>query len=353
MDDAEARNIEGDLDVDLAELSLGQRLTAVSGADGTGRSPDSSDEDESGAAANGVQSSRRSRREAANGAVPAASLTRTLIQALHSSDSRLLETCLAHSEATLIRNTVRRLPPQLAVPLITACVERLGRGNRGANLKGRGGGASSQRGTAMIKWIKAVLAAHSGHLMTVRLTYGRAHVSLTYLALTQMPDLVARLSGLHATLTMRLTLHESLLALSGRLDMVISQIEMRSSGGPTALPVPRRAGKHRRRRNRKYVEGESEEEEEEEQQQEEQMEVEIESGDDGGSVEDVELGGSDEDEDDEDEDEERDGDEDDSEDDDEEGSDGDEDEGGPKLNGFIDDEAEEEYSEEEDDEESE
>lgn len=352
MDDAEARNVEGDLDVDLAELSLGQRLTAVTGADGTGHLPDSSDEDEAG----GAQNSRRSRREAANGAVPAASLTRTLIQALHSSDSRLLETCLAHSEATLIRNTVRRLPPQLAVPLITACVERLGRGNRGANMKGRGGGASSQRGTAMIKWIKAVLAAHSGHLMTVRLTHGWARVSPTHLALTQMPDLVARLSGLHATLTMRLTLHESLLALSGRLDMVISQIEMRTSGGPTALPAPRRAGKHRRRRNRKYVEGESEAEEEEEQQQEEQMEVEVESGDDGGSVEDVELG-SDEDDDDEDEDEEGDSDEDDSEDEDEdevdEDDDEDEDEAGPKLNGFIDDEAEEEYSEEEDDEESE
>ena len=50
MDDAEARNVEGDLDVDLAELSLGQRLTAVTGADGTGRSPDSSDEDEAGGA---------------------------------------------------------------------------------------------------------------------------------------------------------------------------------------------------------------------------------------------------------------------------------------------------------------
>lgn len=163
-----------------------------------------------------------------------------------------------------------------------------------------------------------------------------------------MPDLVARLSGLHATLTMRLTLHESLLALSGRLDMVISQIEMRSSGGPTALPAPRRAGKHRRRRNKKYVEGESEAEEEEPQ-QEEHMQVEIESGDDGGSVEDVELGGSDEDDED-DEDEEGDSDEEDDEEDEEEEEDTDGDEGGPKLNGFIDDEAEEEYSEEEDDE---
>lgn len=162
-----------------------------------------------------------------------------------------------------------------------------------------------------------------------------------HIVLTQIPDLVARLSGLHATLTMRLTLHESLLALSGRLDMVISQIEMRSSGGPTELPAPRRASKHKRRRNKKYVEGESDEEEE--QQQEENIEVEIESGDDGGSVEDVELGGSDEDD-------EGDSDEDEEDEDDDEDEEDEEDEGGPKLNGFIDDEAEEEYSEEEDDE---
>ncbi|TFY70053.1 hypothetical protein EVJ58_g27 [Rhodofomes roseus] len=246
MDDVEGRNMDGELDVDLAELSLGQRLTA------------------------------------------------------------------------------------LAVPLITACVERLGRGSRGATMKGRGGGASSQRGTAMIKWIKAVLAAHSGHLMT-------------------MPDLVARLSGLHATLSMRLTLHESLLALNGRLDMVISQIEMRSSAGPTELPGPKRAGKHRRRRPaKKYVEGESEAEEE---QPDEHMDVEVESGDDGGSVEDVELGGDDEDEDESDEE----SDEDEGEDEDEEDEDDEDDEedDGPKLNGFIDDEAEEEYSEDESDNESE
>ncbi|KAH9836583.1 uncharacterized protein C8Q71DRAFT_907482 [Rhodofomes roseus] len=330
MDDVEGRNMDGELDVDLAELSLGQRLTAVSGADGAGRSSESSDEDDSPASGSGAQSTKQRKRDAANGAVPAASLTRTLIQALHSSDARLLETCLAHSEPTLIRNTVRRLPPQLAVPLITACVERLGRGSRGATMKGRGGGASSQRGTAMIKWIKAVLAAHSGHLMT-------------------MPDLVARLSGLHATLSMRLTLHESLLALNGRLDMVISQIEMRSSAGPTELPGPKRAGKHRRRRPaKKYVEGESEAEEE---QPDEHMDVEVESGDDGGSVEDIELGGDDEDEDEEDEE----SDEDEGEDEDEEDEDDEDDEedDGPKLNGFIDDEAEEEYSEDESDNESE
>ncbi|CDO70912.1 hypothetical protein BN946_scf184829.g20 [Trametes cinnabarina] len=321
LDELVMRDVDGALDADLAELSLGQRLTAIQGGDAQASISESESEADEGAAPNG-----KSRKSASADAVPASSLTRTLIQALHSSDTRLLETCLAHSDLTLIRNTVRRLPPQLAVPLVTACVERLNRGARGNNLKGGGGGASSQRGTALINWVKSVLTTHSGHLMT-------------------MPDLVARLSGLHATLTHRLTLQQSLLSLSGRLDMVISQIEMRSSGPPAPLPMPKnkqnRNKQAKAREARRYVEGESEDEEEE------QMEVEVESADEEGSIEDVELGGSDEEdsggESDEDTDEDE---EDDDDDDDEEGDD-------PALGGFIDDEAEE-YSEDDDeDEESE
>mgnify|MGYP001501824139 CR=1 FL=1 len=153
---------DGDLEVDLAELSLGQRLTAV---DGPVADSDDSDND-----APNKKSAPKSKSKAyAANVVPANSLTRTLIQALHSSDARLLETCLAHSDPVLIQNTLRRLPPQLAVPLITACTERLGRGGRAANMKGGGGGASAQRGTSLIIWIKTVLAVHAGHLMTVSL----------------------------------------------------------------------------------------------------------------------------------------------------------------------------------------
>jgi len=166
---------EGDLDVDIAELSLGQRLTALSGADAL-PGDDSSEGEESDS--NGDPSSSKTQKKSKSkssqkadadslSVVPAASLTRTLIQALHSSDSKLLEMCLAHSDQVLIRNTVRRLPPQLAVPLISACVERLGRGARGGNLKGGGGGVSSRRGTGLIGWVKVVLMVHGGHLMTV------------------------------------------------------------------------------------------------------------------------------------------------------------------------------------------
>jgi len=185
-------------------------------------------------------------------------------------------------------------------------------------MKGGGSGASSQRGTGLLAWVKAVLAIHSGHLMT-------------------MPDLVARLSGLHATLTTRLTLQDSLLALSGRLDMVLSQIEMRSSAAPAPLAlqkgnVPFNA--QGKREARKYVEGESDDDENAHM----DVEVEMESDDDVGSIEDVELGGDSQDDSDEDEDE-----------DDEDEEDDEDDDEGPTLNGFIDDEADE-FDEDEDDE---
>ncbi|EIN13392.1 WD40 repeat-like protein [Punctularia strigosozonata HHB-11173 SS5] len=315
-DDPALRAADGALDTDLAELTLGERLTALKGADDPFGAPVDSDSDAD------AQPGRTKPPKRGGEAVPANSLTRTLIQALHSSDARLLETCLAHSDAALVRNTVRRLPPQLAVPLLDACMERLGRGARAANSKGGGGGASSQRGMGLVKWVKAVLAVHSGHLMT-------------------MPDLVARLSALHQTLTARLALQESLLSLSGRLDMVLSQIEMRASVAPAPLAMPKGAKANARAKGpqkevRKYVEGESEDEEENE----DEMEVEVESGDDEGSVEDIELGEEDEtDEEDEDE--------------DDEDEDDESDDGEPRINGFIDDEAEEYSGDEDEDDESE
>lgn len=165
-----------------------------------------------------------------------------------------------------------------------------------------------------------------------------------------MPDLVARLAGLHATLTARLTLRESLLSLSGRLDMVLQQVDLRTTTAPAPLAHRGKKGKATAaagllgtRDPRRYVEGESEQEVE-------AMDVELEEGSDMGSVEDIELGaesGSEADADadadmDENEDEEEEYeeglDEDDDGEDSEEDSEGDE---GPWLNGFIDDEAEE------------
>jgi len=161
-----------------------------------------------------------------------------------------------------------------------------------------------------------------------------------------MPDLVARLSSLHATLTTRLALQESLLSLSGRLNMALSQIEMRSSVGPSPI-APHKGQKQSQKKVNKYVEGESEDDDAE------QMEVEVEkdSGDDAGSIEDVELGGDSPDEESEDAEKSDEEASEDEEDEDEEDDDDDEDDEGPTMNGFIDDEAEE-YSEDEDEDDS-
>ena len=172
------RGVDGDLDVDLAELSLGQRLTALSGGgDLDLANSDMSSISENDAASPSKHFTARRKQKTRKGkenesdhlTVPAHSLSRTLVQALHSADTRLLETCLLHSDELLVMNTVRRLPPQLAVPLLTACVERLGRGARANTAKGGGGGASAQRGTGLIRWVRAVLVVHTAHLMTVRL----------------------------------------------------------------------------------------------------------------------------------------------------------------------------------------
>jgi U3 small nucleolar RNA-associated protein 5 len=164
-----------------------------------------------------------------------------------------------------------------------------------------------------------------------------------------MPDLVTRLAGLHATLTARLSLRESLLSLSGRLDMVLQQVDLRSSAAPA--PMAPRGGKGKApacaagtHETRRYVEGESDEENAEN-----VMEIELEEGSDAGSVEDVELGadsGSDADSDvaEDEEEEEEEGEEEDDGEDSEGDSEGDE---GPRLNGFIDDEAEEDEEESE------
>ena len=170
MDDLPTRTIDGELDTAVAELSLGQRLTALTGAPTEGAAQGSSSDEEDTTRPK-ASKSKTSAEDNTQPAVPASSLTRTLIQALHSSDNGLLETCLAHSNANLIQNTVKRLPPQLAVPLVTSCVERLGRGKRVGRGKGGGAGAGAQRGTALVRWIRAVLIVHGGHLLTVCLSF--------------------------------------------------------------------------------------------------------------------------------------------------------------------------------------
>jgi U3 small nucleolar RNA-associated protein 5 len=97
-------------------------------------------------------------------------LTQTLIQALHSSDDGLLESCLSYTDPKLIRATVKRLPTQLVLPFVDSLVERLGRNKRGA--AAGTGGSNAQRGREIIVWLRGVLMVHMGYLLTVRQSEG-------------------------------------------------------------------------------------------------------------------------------------------------------------------------------------
>lgn len=135
------------------------------------------------------------------------SLATSLSQALHSSDSAMLSSLLTSANPQLIKSTVLRISGPNAVKLLEACVERLHRG--GSHVKSRGA-VGSNKARGLVEWIKWVLRLHAGYLMSV-------------------PGLTGRLAGLHGSLTHRLASHQRLLALQGRLELVLAQIELRGS----------------------------------------------------------------------------------------------------------------------------
>ncbi|CCG80636.1 U3 small nucleolar RNA-associated protein [Taphrina deformans PYCC 5710] len=129
---------------------------------------------------------------------PAGSLATVLTQALKSSDTALLESCLHHADSKVILATVRRLDATLAVTLLEQLASRISR---------RPG-----RSTDLGVWVRWTIVVHGGYLAS-------------------LPGLVKTLSSLHSVLSTRAAALPRLLALQGRLDMVNSQIELRREGG--------------------------------------------------------------------------------------------------------------------------
>ena len=126
---------------------------------------------------------------------PAANaLTAVLTQALRTSDTALLESCLQTTDTQTILNTVRKLPSPMAAILLEKLSDRL------ARKPGRAGSLGN--------WVRWTLVAHGGYLVT-------------------LPNLVRTLSGLHSTLNTRAGALPRLLALQGRLDMLHAQVQLR------------------------------------------------------------------------------------------------------------------------------
>lgn len=158
----------------------------------------------------------------------ASSLSASLVQALHSGDAVLLETCLQQKDLRVIRNTVKRVPDALVVPLIEGLSDRLARNKRGHGI----GGLSvvdHTRGQLLLEWLRCVFAVHLAHLLTVswngceRRTY---KLLICLLQRLQVPSLVTRLAPLQAILDARLSCHTQLMALNGKLDLAMTAIEL-------------------------------------------------------------------------------------------------------------------------------
>lgn len=133
------------------------------------------------------------------GKVPAAdSLAVLLSQALSSRDNGMLERVLSVGDDRVLARTVQRLRPEDAVQFLGVAVGKL-------NLR-------PQRGTQLSRWIRAVLLGHAAHLMSA-------------------PSARPILSSLYQTIEARLALHRPMLALAGRLDLLLAQQLSVDEGG--------------------------------------------------------------------------------------------------------------------------
>lgn len=168
------------------ELTLGERLRMLELASGLG-----GDEDGAGAARRGD--------DPFGGKVPSAdSLAVLLSQALTARDNSMLERVLSVGDERVLANTVKRLKPEDAVAFLGVAITKLH--------------VRPQRGTQLARWIRAILLGHASHLMSA-------------------PAARKLLSSLYSTLEARLALHRPMLALAGRLELLLAQQLSVQEGG--------------------------------------------------------------------------------------------------------------------------
>jgi U3 small nucleolar RNA-associated protein 5 len=119
------------------------------------------------------------------------SLIQVLQQALHGNDDALLEHCLGTTNGAIIETTVAGMTPSFVIPFLTRVVAKFE--------------ARPARGKLLTSWIQAVIEKHASYIVST-------------------PGVLKTLSGLHETIDARLGAFKRLLKLSGRLDLVLSQM---------------------------------------------------------------------------------------------------------------------------------
>lgn len=120
-------------------------------------------------------------------------LVKILEQALKVSDDALLEHCLSTSDVHIVRETVRGLSALCVTQFLTRVISKFE--------------ARPARASTLCLWIKTIVEMHAGYL-------------------TSSQDAVSALGNLHSTVDTRLGVFKRLLKLSGRLDLILSQINM-------------------------------------------------------------------------------------------------------------------------------
>jgi len=108
---------------------------------------------------------------------------------------KILNNVLQHTNESILRNTVKRLP----VPVIVPLVQELSRRMQG----------HAQSGHTVVRWIKMVLTIHTSYLMT-------------------FPELVEKLGDLYQIMDARVTMFGKLSRLQGKLDLMLSQITLQN-----------------------------------------------------------------------------------------------------------------------------
>jgi U3 small nucleolar RNA-associated protein 5 len=124
------------------------------------------------------------------------SLVRVLEQALHANDDALLEHCLGTTDKRVIEATVGGLTPRYVIPFLSRVVAKFE--------------ARPARGKLLTMWIQSVIENHASYIVST-------------------PSVLKTLSGLHESIDARLGAFKRLLKLSGRLDLVLSQMSVLSA----------------------------------------------------------------------------------------------------------------------------
>jgi hypothetical protein len=122
-------------------------------------------------------------------------LRTTLIQGLHGKDTILLDTALSQGDLDIIEGCVKALPSNYAVLLLSPLLERLQ--------------SRPNKGPLLLNWLKYILLYHASALLSAS-------------------DSAAKLTLLMDVLELRLSANIPLLQVSGKLDLLLSQIENKS-----------------------------------------------------------------------------------------------------------------------------